>query len=195
MQKLNETYWSQRYDQSNTPWDIGYAAPALTAFFQNLVNKKARILIPGAGNAYEAEWLWKNGYENTYVIDLAKQPLKNLQKRLPDFPAENLIHKDFFELHASFDLIVEQTFFCALNPDMREAYARKMADLLAPTGQLVGVLFDFELTSQGPPFGGSYDEYRNLFTKHFRIKTLERCYNSIKPRQGNELFIHLLNTN
>jgi len=64
-----------------------------------------------------------------------------------------------------------------------------MYDLLKVGGKLVGVLFDFPLTSDGPPFGGSLGEYLSAFSKQFEIKVLKRCHNSIKPRQGRELFI------
>ncbi len=193
MDTISKDYWSQRYTENNTPWDIGYPSIPLMGYLQNLVNKDAKILIPGAGNAYEAEWLWRSGFKNTFVIDLAEAPLKNLQNRVPDFPSSQLVLGDFFDLDQTFDLIIEQTFFCALNPSMRVAYAAKMASLLKREGHLVGLLFDFELTETGPPFGGSIKEYKNLFAQYFKVHKLERCYNSIKPRQGNELFIHLIN--
>jgi thiopurine S-methyltransferase len=185
-------YWSKRYKEDNTPWDIGYPSTPLIAYLQNLTYKNIRILVPGAGNAYEAEWLWKNGFRNVHVIDIAQAPLDSLAHRVIDFPENQLIHNDFFELNDTFDLIIEQTFFCALNPNQREDYVKKMASLLGPGGHLVGVMFDFELTSQGPPFGGSQKEYESLFTPYFKIAKLDRCYNSIKPRQGNELFVHLI---
>jgi thiopurine S-methyltransferase len=68
-------------------------------------------------------------------------------------------------------------------------YVEKMHELLSKDGQLAGVLFDFPLTEKGPPFGGSQQEYEKLFSEKFEIKKLERCYNSIKPREGSELFI------
>ena len=83
---------------------------------------------------------------------------------------------------------MEQTFFCALDPVLRKKYVEKMADLLKENGKLAGLLFDFELTAEGPPFGGSSEEYLQLFTHYFTSKKLERCYNSIKPRSGRELF-------
>ncbi len=193
MNTNSPSYWAQHYKDNNIPWDIGYPSVPLVSYFQNLQNKEAEILIPGAGNAYEAEWLWNNGFKNIHVIDLIEEPLKHLQRRVPEFPSTNLIHGDFFELNAKFDLIVEQTFFCALPPAFREAYVEKMANLLKPSGHLFGLLFDFKLTNEGPPFGGSLEEYQKLFATHFKIYKLERCYNSIKPRQGSELLIHLIN--
>jgi thiopurine S-methyltransferase len=114
--------------------------------------------------------------------------LKNLKTRFPNFPANHLIHDDFFNHQGKYDLIVEQTFFCALDPFLRQKYADKMEDLLSEKGKLAGLLFDFELTDVGPPFGGSSAEYLKLFSEKFNINKLERCYNSIKPRSGRELF-------
>ncbi len=71
---------------------------------------------------------------------------------------------------------------------MRKQYVEKMFQLLKPNGKLAGLLFDFPLTESGPPFGGSVEEYNAIFSKYFKIKTLQRATNSIKERQGKELF-------
>ena len=63
-----------------------------------------------------------------------------------------------------------------------------MNQLLNKNGKLIGLLFDFELIKEGPPFGGSLVEYIQLFYAKFEIKIVEKCYNSIKPREGRELF-------
>lgn len=186
--KFDKAYWDLRYKENKTGWNIGYASPPIKEYIKQLKDKSISILIPGAGNSFEAELFWNKGFTNTYVLDIAKQPLENLKKRVKDFPDEHLLHQDFFELNRTFDLIIEQTFFCALNQDLRKPYVEKMSQLLKPKGKLVGLLFDFPLTESGPPFGGGIDEYRSLFSKRFKIKTLERATNSIKERQGKELF-------
>ena len=192
MPESKTDYWSSRYLQDNTPWDMGTASPPLTAFLQQLTNKDQRILIPGAGNSYEAEWLWNNGFKNTFVLDISLLPLQNLKERVPQIPDNHLLHEDFFRHEENYDLIVEQTFFCALPPDQRKEYVKKTFELLKPGGQLFGVLFDFPLTSVGPPYGGSSGEYRQLFSQLFKIYRLDRCYKSIKPRQGSELFFRTI---
>jgi hypothetical protein len=63
-----------------------------------------------------------------------------------------------------------------------------MHNLLSESGKISGLLFNFPLTEEGPPFGGSQEEYVNLFSNRFSIKTLELAYNSIKPRANKELF-------
>jgi hypothetical protein len=104
----------------------------------------------------------------------------------------HLILGDFFEHKGQYDLVIEQTFFCALIPELRSAYVKKMNQLLATKGELCGVMFNHPLTEQGPPFGGSVEEYQDYFEPYFEIETLEPCKNSIKPRLGNELWVELI---
>lgn len=189
MTDLNAAYWSEKWQDQKTGWDIGYASPAIIAYCEQLNNKDLKILIPGAGHAYEAAWLWKNGFKGVHVLDWAPEPLEEFQKQHPDFPKDQLICANFFDLNDSFELILEQTFFCALNPSMRDDYVKHAHQLLNAGGKLVGLLFQFPLTNQGPPFGGSKEEYEKLFSPLFNLKVLETAYNSIPPRQGNELFI------
>lgn len=189
---MNSDFWSDRYLQNNTPWDMGSPSPPLIAYLQRLYNKEQKILIPGAGNAYEAEWLWQNGFKNVFVLDISREPLRNFQNRLSSFPEDQLLCEDFFNHIDQYDLIVEQTFFCALPPHLRQDYAQKMYSLLKPGAKLFGLLFDFPLTEEGPPFGGSREEYERYFDSLFSIHRMERSYNSIKPRAGKELFFELI---
>ena len=188
MMKFDENYWDAKYNENKTGWDIGSPSTPIKTYIDQIKNKNLKILIPGAGNGYEVEYLHRHGFNNVYVVDIAAQPLKNLHQRIPTFPIENLIHADFFKHNNTYDLILEQTFFCALNPNLRNTYSNKMRQLLNSTGKLVGLFFNFELTAEGPPFGGSFSEYLKTFQDNFTIKTFEKCYNSIKPRNDNELF-------
>lgn len=188
---LDETYWQNRYENKETQWDAGNITPPLQAYIGQLSRQDLKILIPGCGQAYEAEYLHRKGFGQVYVADLAPYPLQRLQERVPTFPADHLLHQDFFNLQGPYDLILEQTFFCALPPGLRPAYARKMAELLRPGGKLAGVLFETEFAQEGPPFGGNREEYRRYFAPYLRFLAFDRCYNSLGPRQGRELFILL----
>lgn len=189
MNDLTDKYWNNRYETNDFGWDLGEVSAPLKKYIEQLNNKNLKILIPGAGNAYEAELLFRLGFKNVHVLDFAELPLQNIKKRLPDFPDSQLIQQDFFEHQDQYDLIIEQTFFCAINPRLRERYAKHMKTLLKPNGKLVGLLFNDVLNSDKPPFGGSKEEYEKLFPELFDIKKMEPCYNSIKPREGRELFI------
>lgn len=187
-QKMNSEFWENRYQTEQTGWDVGNITTPLKEYIDQLEDRSLRILLPGAGNGYEADYLLSKGFHNLWIIDLAPSPLQNIKKRNPDFPENQLILGDFFGLEGKFDLIIEQTFFCAIDPELRPQYAAKMHSLLSEKGKLAGLLFDFPLSEQGPPFGGSKQEYLGLFSESFRIKTLETAYNSIKPRKERELF-------
>ncbi|WP_317042087.1 methyltransferase domain-containing protein [Winogradskyella aurantia] len=185
---LNSSYWENRYKENDTGWDIGHISLPLKVYFDQLQDKSVKILVPGSGNSHEIEYLWKLGFKHIYAADIAKTPLTNLKTRLKDFPENQLLHTDFFKISDTFDVIIEQTFFCALHPSFRKAYVEQMTKLLKSKGKLVGLLFNFPLSETGPPFGGNKAEYSNLFRKDFNIKVLEPSINSIKQRLGNELF-------
>lgn len=192
MIELNDKYWTDRYKQNETGWDTGGITTPLREYFDQLGDKDLKILIPGAGNAYEAEYLVNNGFKRVYVCDLSPVPLQNLKDRCPKMPGGHLILGDFFKMKENqFDLVVEQTFFCAINPSLRKEYFDKVFQLLMPGGKLAGVLFDDKLNTEHPPFGGNKKEYLTYIPKDFDILHLDPCYNSIKPREGRELFIEL----
>ena len=185
----NKDFWDEWYKEAEQPWDMGCVSPPLKAYSDQLGNKNMHILLPGSGYGYEACYLYGSGFHNVFVVDIASAPLEKLKLMCPDFPESQLIVGDFFEQEFSdFDLVLEQTFFCAIDPGQRRDYAKKMYDILKPGGKLAGLFFDFPLIAEGPPFGGSLEEYRELFAPLYKIKRLERAYNSIGPRQGKELF-------
>ncbi|MBC8754324.1 methyltransferase domain-containing protein [Kordia sp. YSTF-M3] len=187
-----EEYWSQRYKDAQTGWDIGSPSTPLKEYIDQLTDKNLKILIPGAGNAYEAEYLFEKGFTNVFILDISEIPLQEFQQRNPKFPSENLLCGDFFQHNGNYDLILEQTFFCSFPPlpATRKNYAKQMSKLLRPTGKIVGLWFDFPLTGdlEKRPFGGSKEEYLSYLEPYFNIHTFEKAYNSIPPRAGNELF-------
>lgn len=192
MTVFDEKYWTNRYHNGQTQWDAGGITIPLQVFFNQLLNKDLKILIPGGGNGYEAAYLHELGFKNVYLLDFSSPPLESFSRRNPSFPKAHLLHQDFFSVSGEYDLVVEQTFFCALHPGRRQDYARKVAEILKPGGRLVGLLFEDIPQSNQPPFGGSREEYRKYFNPYFEIHRMEDCYNSIKPRKGKELWIELI---
>ena len=192
MNRFTAAFWEEKYKTHQTGWDTGGPTTPFLEFFKTLDNPDIKILIPGCGRGYEGELLHTLGFKNVFLLDVTESAQQEFLNRVPSFPKENFMVGDFFDLNNTYDLILEQTFFCALEPSFRPQYAEKMSRLLIPGGQLVGLLFTFPLTKVGPPFGGSIEEYQSYFEPYFQIKTLETCTNSIKPRQGNEAFIRFI---
>lgn len=194
--ELNANFWNSKYLENDIGWDIGEVSTPLKTYIDQLKNKDLRILIPGSGNAYEAEYLHHLGFKNVYVVDLSKHAINNIKTRVPDFPKAHLIQADFFELHhshpnLSFDLILEQTFFCAINPAFRLDYVKQIHRLLNENGKLIGLLFNVDLNTDKPPFGGYKNDYISYFKPYFKIEVMDECHNSISSRMGRELFINL----
>ncbi len=189
---INKDFWDEKYKNNETGWDLNQVSPPIKAYFDQVRDKSLRILIPGGGNSHEAEYLFREGFKNVTVIDISEVPLKNLKQRIPQFPESQLLHQDFFTLNQSFDLVVEQTFFCAIDPKLRQQYVEKMHEILVPKGKIIGVMFDAPLNTEHPPFGGNKEEYTSLFSPKFEIKNMEAAHNSIGPRLGKEVFINFI---
>lgn len=193
IEQLNDQYWNDRWKNGETAWDIGYASPAIVAFIETLTSKNVRILIPGCGNAYEAEYLHSQGFTDVTVVDFAAEALAQFAKRVPNFPKEHLVQSDFFLIeNRNYDVVLEQTFFCALDPSLRTRYVSKMHEVLKENGVLGGLFFDDPIGGSTPPFGATTEEYLSFFGDHFSIRILERCTNSIVPRAGRELWFEFV---
>lgn len=186
---LDAEYWNNRYLDKSHRWDIGFPSPAITNYFDKIQDKNVSILIPGCGSAYEGEYLIKNGFTNVTLLDVSEESQKRFLKRVPDF--ENFFIGDFFKLDTKFDYIIEQTFFCALNPVLRKEYVTKMSELLVNNGKLVGLMFNAELYSDHPPFGGFKEEYLELFKTKFKHIKMDMTTESIEERLGRELFVEV----
>lgn len=189
--KLDQSFWNFLWENKETGWDIGYASPAITEYMKQYPRKNDAVLIPGCGNAYEAEYLVKNEFSNITLVDIAPKAVEALKGKFSSSPQVKVLCEDFFQHKGSYDLMIEQTFFCAHQPARRKEYAEKAASLLKKNGKIIGLLFNKFFEKQGPPFGGDTHEYKTLFEPYFIIKTMENCYNSILPRENSEVFIIL----
>lgn len=192
MKDYPSKYWDVLYKEGKIGWDVGYAATPLADYIDQLTDKSIRILVPGAGNGWEVEYLYKNGFVNTFMLDFSEEAISSFKKRFPDFPEAHIIKDNFFIHKDLYDLIVEQTFFSSLPKVRRGDYVRQIHSLLKPGGKLVGLFFNHEFPFDKPPFGGTPKEYANLFNPWFKFIHFSTAYNSIKPRKSRELFILLL---
>lgn len=186
-----ENFWNTRYLQKETGWDMQQVSPPLKYFIDRITDKGLPVLIPGCGNAYEAAYMLDQGFTHMTLIDISAHLVDTLRERFDKEPIE-IIHRNFFEHQGKYDLILEQTFFCAILPEQRLDYVKKAHELLNAKGRIAGVLFNENFGYEDhPPFAGSEAEYRKLFEPYFKIVRMEPCEISIQPRLGNELLIEL----
>lgn len=187
--RLDQSYWNERYLNAQTGWDLGTVSRPMERIIDSLTDKHAAILIPGAGNAHEATYLLSKGFQNITVLDIAPAPVERLKKELTN-PAIKIIQGDFFDHEGSYDLILEQTFFCALESRFRESYPKHASALLKKNGVITGVLFNFTTQRKEPPYGGTPQEYQSIFSPYFNLEKMIDCNWSENDRAGKELFIH-----
>jgi SAM-dependent methyltransferase len=189
----DKEFWDSHYNAGQTGWDLGSVSPPLKAYIDQISDKSLRILIPGAGNSYEALHLLEQGFMDVTVLDIAPTVIRRLTEKTKNLSRGRLhaIEEDFFRHTGKYDLILEQTFFCALEPERREEYARHMHELLGDGGKLTGILFNTVFEFGPPPFGGYAGDYKKLFAPYFNFRTWAACYNSYPARAGSEWFMIL----
>ena len=187
---VDAAYWETQYKNTNIGWDLGMVSPAISSYIDSLQNKDSAILIPGCGNTYEAEYLLAQGFTNITVIDISPTLVSNLKNKFGHNRSITVLLGDYFEHDGVYDYIIEQTFFCALAPALRQKYVQKMNELLTVDGVLFGLLFNRQF-DVGPPFGGSQQEYQTIFESKFDILIMELCLHSVPQRANTELFIEL----
>ncbi|KAI1350849.1 S-adenosyl-L-methionine-dependent methyltransferase [Xylaria sp. FL0043] len=180
--------WNKCWEDKCTPWDRGGPSVALydllkenpDGIISSLPNKNSpkRALVPGCGRGHDVLLLSSFGYD-VYGLDVSSQALdaarENAEKALAEGlyatqgskrGAINWTCQDFFaeewnDVPTSFDLIYDYTFFCALPPPLRPAWAKRMKALLSPGGRLVCLEFPSEkkASEPGPPWAAPPAEY------------------------------------
>ena len=189
----SSNFWESRYKNGEIGWDLGKETPVFTSISKTL--KPGKVCILGCGNGYDAISFSKEGFKVT-AVDFAETPIKNISNIAKKLSLKiNTIQKDIFDLtpryNNSFDYIIEQTCFCAIDPKNREHYSNLVYDLLKVGGKLIGLWMplDKDIKESGPPFGVKEEEVKKLFLKHWNIT--EDCFpiESIKARKGREKLI------
>ncbi|KAK3035404.1 hypothetical protein RJ639_032932 [Escallonia herrerae] len=97
---------------------------------------------------------------------------------------------DFFTWHPTelFDLIFDYTFFCAIEPDMRSAWARKIQNLLKPDGELITLMFPVSDHVGGPSYKVSVADYVDVLQPvGFKAMSIVENELAVAPRKVSSL--------
>ncbi|MFZ6182350.1 methyltransferase domain-containing protein [Nannocystis pusilla] len=182
-------FWDPLFAADAGGWELGRAAPPLVAWFSEHVPKGMQALVPGCGRGHEARLL--AALEATVTaIDLAPTAIAQAQAMTPAGLAITFAVQDLFARIGqppAFDLVVEHTCFCAIDPARRDDYVTAVADSLLPGGMLVG-LFYAHGRPGGPPFTTDRAEVERRFAPRFAIEQLEVAHGSTLIRHRQELF-------
>ena len=187
-------YWEKSYQSGDMSWDLGGPTPIFNDWIQFQTDSLS-ICILGAGNGWDAINFAEKGH-NVTAVDFAESAIDNMHTSAQNKGVQiNLIHSDIFDLcklfNHTFDIVLEYTCFCAIDPVRRIDYVRITNQILKSDGKLVALLFpiDKDINDEGPPFAVDLDSTISLFSKYFILDTKEIPSLSIERRKGREVFV------
>ncbi|EEC76504.1 hypothetical protein OsI_14271 [Oryza sativa Indica Group] len=188
--------WSRCWQEGVTPWDLSQPTPAVVKLVHSgtlPAGDATTVLVPG----YDVVALSSPGrfVVGLDICDTAIQKAKQLSAAAAAVDGDGnssffaFVAADFFkwEPPEPFHLIFDYTFFCALHPSMRPAWARRMADLLRPDGELITLMYLVEGQEAGPPFNTTILDYEEVLNPlGLVITSIEDNEVAVEPRKGME---------
>ncbi|KAI9001217.1 thiol methyltransferase 1 [Trametes punicea] len=189
-----ERGWDEAWKVQVTPWDAGTVQPAL----KELVESKAvdlptsgRALVPGCGRGYDAIYIAASLGLETIGTDISPTAIKAAQEYKDTVGGPDNVWfevSDFFAMdEATFDLVYDYTFFVAIPPSMRPAWAKQMSKLVKPGGFLITLVFPIlPYTDVGPPFYVRPEHYEEVLDSGWE-KVLDKVpENTLESHVGKE---------
>ncbi len=173
-------YWRQLYAEESAGWDLDGPCPVLEEFADSpRAPQTGLVAFPGCGQAHDV-YAWRaRGYDAIgfdFAVDLPhveKLDVFDLGRVYPD----------------RFDVIVEYTCFCAIDPVRRGAYVEALLAALKPGGLVVALLFPMGEYVEGPPFGVLESEIEAIWGTVFDLVSVETPVSSVQPRLGRERLV------
>lgn len=190
MNGYSHSDWQKHYDEDDLQWDIGEVSPAILRLWDEGKLPSGKAIVPGCGRGHEVVFLAERGFEVTAVdytegaVELLRRSLemKDLQARV--------LQRNFFELEVEhdgcYDLLLEQTFFCAIDLEDRPGYVATAERILKPGALLAGLFYETG-GEGGPPFNTTQEDIIHHFAEAFDIEYLEKTPHSVDKRADKEI--------
>lgn len=168
-------------------WDAKASSPALVAALKDsqvVAAAGKRVLVPGCGRGYDLVEMMKSGAREAVGLEISpaasEVAMEHAQSSLSPEKASNVSVKvdNFFSFKddEKFDLVYDYTFFCAIDPSMRDKWAAKMSELILPGGHLIALIFPVDPNREGgPPFRVAPEDYVDRLLKEgFQVASLRK---------------------
>lgn len=187
-------YWEASYQSGEMGWDLHGHTPVFDDWI-NAYNKELSICVLGAGNGWDAINFATKGH-NVTAVDFAESAVLNMNKLAELNGVKiNPLQMDIFDLKKEykdhFDIVLEYTCYCAIDPARRTDYIDVVSHILKPQGEFVALLFplDKNMEDGGPPFAVDLESTIALFSNHLTLVKKEKSLLSISPRKEREIFV------
>jgi methyl halide transferase len=185
-------FWEGLYAEGRDRWELGAPAPPLADRLRTADLTLGRAIVPGCGRGHEVLLLAELGWDAT-GLDFAEAPLVDARAAAAQRGlAPTFVQGDWFAAAerpgwaGGFDLLVEHTCFCAIDPARRGEYVDVAAAVLRPGGRVLGLLWNCREAS-GPPWDTTPEEMRQYFGRRFTVERLEPAVGSLERRGGEWL--------
>ncbi len=195
------TKWEEAWQEGRIGWDAGDSPPILHQLVAQKTLPAGRALVPGCGAGYDVLTL-ASPNRKVIGLDAAPSAKARFQGLLHDSSVDpnhvDYLSDDFFNFEPSqpFDLVWDYTFLCAIQPERRPAWSRKMSRLIRSGGELVTLLFPviedhstfLEMVATGPPFPLVPEQTPHLVQEGFEPITISPVPPSLshEGRRGKE---------
>lgn len=186
-------YWEAAYRERRDGWELGAASPPIARALAEM-QARGRAVVFGAGRGHEARAAAARGWE-VVGVDFAEAARAEAVRLTPPEFASRITWRvaDIFALAKTdaekFDLLIEHTSFCAIDPARRGEWMRVARAVLRPNATLLG-LFYTHPREGGPPYGATHETVlAALEGAHLRVDRTEVPNDSVERRRGDELLV------
>jgi Thiopurine S-methyltransferase (TPMT) len=164
-----------------------HSIPARLSAFIRSLQPGCNVLIPGCGKDHKTIKVLSDAGHLVTAIDFSTIAVAATKQALP-LLADRIVLGDFFRYNfkgAPFDVVYERTFLCSLPPRLWKNYVARVAQLLRPSGALVGYFF-YGKESDPPPYPLTESKAKAIFTDRFDLRESEAVTDSLSIFAGQE---------
>lgn len=167
----NDTDWGNCYRTNDTQWDKGAPSPGLSDWLEAHPElPRGTVVVPGCGFGHDVRE-WARAGHTAVGYDIAPGAIQGATEQASGsgLPATFKLG-DFLndKPYQEYDWVFEHTFYCAINPNLRDNHREAVKRWLKPGGQLLAVHY-FIPDKDGPPFGTDRDEVTARFSPDFEL--------------------------
>lgn len=188
---MKKEFWLERWERAEIGFHQDEVNPYLLQYWPELhAAKGGEVFVPLCGKSLDMVWLRQQGHRvlGVELSDIAVRdffaeqgltPAHTQTTKFQQCEADGIciLCGDFFDLGkaemANVRAVYDRASLVALPPEMRERYARHLAELLPSGTQVLLVTFDYpQAEMNGPPFAVSVDEVHALYDQYAEIRVL-----------------------
>ncbi len=188
---MKKEFWLERWERSEIGFHQNEINPYLLRFWDALSHPSgSEVFVPLCGKSLDMVWLRQQCCK-VLGVELSALAVQDFFKVFNKTPTHlktskfehceadgiHILCGDFFDLDRSDTVqvgaVYDRASLVALPPEMRERYARHLAEILPSGTKILLITFDYpQAEMQGPPFAVSVSEVETLYSRFAEVRLL-----------------------